>query len=110
MIADISVDQGGCIETTHPTSHSNPVYTVDGVIHYCVDNMPGIYPQTSTMALSNVTLPYVLELADMGIAGALQNDPALAKGVNVYRGEVTHAAVAESLDVPYKDLSQRLRP
>lgn len=110
VVADISVDQGGCVETTHPTSHSNPVYDVDGVIHYCVDNMPGIYPQTATMALSNVTLRYIAELADLGLIAALQQDPALARGVNVYRGQVTYRAVAESLDLPYKELSQSLRP
>ncbi len=110
VMADISVDQGGCVETTHPTSHSNPVYTVDGVIHYCVDNMPGTYPQTSTMALSNVTLHYVAELAGMGIPQALARDPALAKGVNVWRGHVTHPAVAESLGLAYKEVGACLQP
>lgn len=110
VVVDISVDQGGCIETSRPTSHSHPVYTAEGVIHYCVDNMPGIYPQTATLALSNVTLPYVLKLAGMGLSGALESDPALARGVNIYRGQVTHPAVAQSLTLPHRELSQVLRP
>lgn len=108
VVVDISVDQGGCIETSRPTSHSNPVYTVEGVIHYCVDNMPGIYPQTSTPAFSNVVLPYVLKLAGMGIPQALEKDPPLARGVNIYRGQVTHPAVAQALGLPYRELHQIL--
>lgn len=106
VVADISIDQGGCIETSRPTSHSHPVYTAEGVIHYCVDNMPGVYPQSSTLALSNVILPYVLKLAEMGVMKAVESDAPLAKGVNIYRGHLTHPAVAESLGLPYSELDQ----
>lgn len=96
VVIDVSVDQGGCIETSHPTTHSDPVFLVDGVIHYCVANMPGAVPRTSTYALSNATLPYVVKLAQMGFGKAVQTDPALAKGVNTYRGQVTYGSVAEA--------------
>ena len=96
VIVDVAVDQGGCCETTRPTTHSDPVYTVDGVLHYCVTNMPGIVPHTSTRALTNVTLPYVVRLAAEGVGKAIQSDPGLAKGVNVMNGKVTCQAVAES--------------
>ncbi len=96
VVIDVAIDQGGCIETAKPTSHSDPIYTVDGVIHYCVTNMPGAVPRTSTFALSNVTLPYALELADLGLDEAIARDPVLAKGVNVLDGRVTYAAVAEA--------------
>ncbi len=96
VVIDVAIDQGGCIETAKPTSHSDPIYTVDGVIHYCVTNMPGAVPRTSTFALSNVTLPYALELADLGLDEAITRDPVLAKGVNVLDGRVTYAAVAEA--------------
>jgi len=100
VIVDVDVDQGGCAETTRPTSHSNPTYLVDGVVHYCVPNMPGAVPRTSTFALSNATLPYVLELANKGFLEAVKADPALARGVNVYQGRVTYPAVAEAFDLP----------
>ena len=96
VIIDISVDQGGCFETTRMTTHSHPTYEVDGVIHYCVGNMPGAFPHTSTYALTNATLPYVLALAEHGLAGALSRVPALRPGVNVYAGQVTSAPVAEA--------------
>jgi alanine dehydrogenase len=96
VIVDVAVDQGGCMETTHPTTHSNPTYFVDGVLHYCVANMPGAVPRTSTFALTNVTLPYVKRIAEKGFAGAISDDPALAKGVNVYQGKITCAPVAQS--------------
>ncbi len=96
VVIDVAIDQGGCIETAKPTSHSDPIYTVDGVIHYCVTNMPGAVPRTSTFALSNVTLPYALELADLGLDEAITRDPVLGKGVNVLDGRVTYAAVAEA--------------
>jgi alanine dehydrogenase len=105
VIVDVAIDQGGCIETCKPTSHSNPTYIVDGVIHYCVTNMPGAVPRTSTFALSNVTLPYGLKLADQGIA-AVATDPALAKGVNAYQGKVTYAAVAESFGMEYTPIEK----
>lgn len=108
VMVDVAIDQGGCFETSHPTSHSDPTFTVDGVIHYCVTNMPGAVPRTSTFALSNVTLPYGLALADRGLVGATLHDPALAKGVNVYNGQITHAGVAEALGLPYVELQSAL--
>jgi alanine dehydrogenase len=106
VLVDVAVDQGGCAETTHPTTHSNPTYVVDGVIHYCVANMPGAVARTSTYALTNATLPYALRIANQGIKQAVAGDPALAKGVNVHRGVVTHPAVAESLNLPYTPLTK----
>ncbi len=100
VIVDVAIDQGGCVETARPTSHSDPIYNVDGVIHYCVTNMPGAMPRTSTMALSNVTLPYGLALAGRGL-DALRDDDALLLGLNTYQGKVTYAAVAEAFDVDY---------
>jgi len=96
VIVDVSVDQGGCCETTRATTHSDPVYTVDGVLHYCVANMPGIVPRTSTYALTNVTFPYVLRLASQTIEGAIRSDPGFAKGVNLRDGQVTCRGVAEA--------------
>jgi alanine dehydrogenase len=96
VIVDVSIDQGGCVETARPTSHSNPVYVDQGVIHYCVTNMPGAYPRTSTVALTTATLPYVRRLADRGLA-ALGEDPGLARGVNAHAGAITCRAVAEGL-------------
>ena len=94
VIVDVAVDQGGCIETTHPTTHSNPTYYVEGVLHYCVANMPGAVPRTSTFALTNATLPYALKLANQGFLAAIANDPGLRAGVNTYAGKLTYAAVA----------------
>jgi alanine dehydrogenase len=102
VVVDVAIDQGGCIETAHPTSHSEPTYLVDGVIHYCVTNMPGAVPRTSTLALSNVTLLYALELADLGLEKAAEIDPALAKGINVLNGVVTYQAVADAFGLPYQ--------
>jgi len=96
VIVDVAVDQGGCIETSKPTTHSNPVYTVDGVLHYCVANMPGIVPRTSTHALTNATLPYLLRLASSGVGTAVGADAGLAKGVNLLQGRVTCRGVAEA--------------
>jgi len=96
VVVDVAVDQGGCIETTHATTHSNPVYVVDGVVHYCVANMPGAVPRTSTYALSNATLPYTVKLANLGAEAAVRADPALAKGVNTYRGEITYPGVSDA--------------
>lgn len=101
VIADVAVDQGGCVETIHATTHSDPTYIVDGVVHYGVANMPGAVPRTSTLALSNATLPYVLRLARRGAEGAMAADPGLTKGLNVYRGQVTYAAVAECFNLPF---------
>jgi alanine dehydrogenase len=96
VVVDVAVDQGGCFETTHATTHSDPVYTVDGVIHYCVANMPGAVPRTSTIALTNATLPFVRMIANMGFQKAIADSPSLAEGVNVYQGRITYRAVADS--------------
>jgi alanine dehydrogenase len=96
VLVDVSIDQGGCFETSRPTTHANPTFEVDGIIHYCVANMPGAVPTTSAQALNNATLPFVMKLADKGLA-ALDDDPHLAAGLNVRRGEITHEAVAASL-------------
>jgi len=96
VIVDVAVDQGGCIETTKPTTHSDPVYIVDRVLHYCVPNMPGIVPRTSTRALANATLPYLLKLASSGVGAAVGADAGLAKGVNLLQGKVTCRGVADA--------------
>jgi alanine dehydrogenase len=101
VLVDVSIDQGGCFETSRPTTHSDPVYEVDGVTHYCVANMPGAVPVTSTFALTNATLPYVLALADHGLEGGIEKMPGLKPGVNVMDGKVTHEAVAEGTGLPY---------
>jgi alanine dehydrogenase len=107
VLVDVSIDQGGCFETSRPTTHSDPTYEVDGVLHYCVANMPGAVPITSTYALTNATLPYVLALADHGV-GAFARDPGLRLGVNVAGGQVTHAAVAQSLDMPLTPVDEAI--
>jgi alanine dehydrogenase len=104
VVIDVSVDQGGCVETIRPTKHSDPIYFVDGILHYGVTNMPGAVPRTSTAALSNATLPYVVKLASLGIPGALASNPDLARGVNVHRGNVTYRAVAEAFGIEYRPL------
>jgi len=101
VLVDIAIDQGGCFATSRPTTHANPTYVVDGVVHYCVTNIPGAVPRTSTLALTNATLPYIKKLAALGATRALLEDAHLANGLNVYRGEVTHPAVAESLGLRY---------
>lgn len=108
VAVDVAVDQGGCFETTKPTTHAEPVYEVDEVVHYCVANMPGAVPRTSTFALNNATLPYARALANKGFEKAIQDDPGLAEGVNTYRGHITYQAVAESQDKPYKALDELL--
>jgi alanine dehydrogenase len=108
VICDVAIDQGGSAETSHPTTHSEPVYVVDGVTHYCVANMPGAVPITSTKALTNVTLPYVEAVADHGLAAAVARDPALARGVNVLDGKVTYEAVAEAHNLDYHPLEDVL--
>ena len=102
VMVDIAIDQGGCFETSHATTHEDPVFEVDGVIHYCVANMPGAVARTSAFALNNATLPFALRLAGMGAEAAMQADPHLAAGLNVYRGTITHRAVAEALDLPFE--------
>ncbi|MCS4504554.1 alanine dehydrogenase [Arhodomonas aquaeolei] len=101
VLVDVAIDQGGCFETSHPTTHDEPTFVVDGVVHYCVANMPGAVPRTSTLALNNVTLPYALALADKGFPQALAEDPHLLDGLNVCRGHVTYRAVAEELGYRY---------
>jgi alanine dehydrogenase len=102
VLVDIAIDQGGCFETSHPTTHENPVFEVDGVIHYCVANMPGAVARTSAFALNNATLPFVLKLAKLGAEKAMQADPHLANGLNVSAGKIRHQAVAEALDLPFE--------
>ncbi|MDZ4677148.1 MAG: alanine dehydrogenase [Oligoflexia bacterium] len=104
VVVDIAVDQGGCIETCRPTSHKDPTFEVDGVIHYCVPNMPGVFSRTSTYALTNVTLKYAIMLANLGVEEACAKDKALYKGVNVYRGKVVYEQVARDLGLPYEPL------
>lgn len=104
VVVDVSVDQGGCIETCKPTSHDNPTFTIDGVIHYCVANMPGAVARTSTYALTNVTLRYALMLANMGFKEAVSKDRALYKGINVYNGKVAYLQVAKDLGLPYEEV------
>src|SRR5918911_657828 len=107
-IVDVAVDQGGCIETTHPTTHSDPTYYVEGVLHYCVANMPGAVPRTSTFALTNATLPYVLKLANRGFVEAIRHDHGLKEGVNTFSGHCTYEAVAVAQSISYTPLDQML--
>jgi len=106
VIVDVAVDQGGCIETTHPTSHSQPTFLVDGVLHYCVPNIPGAVPRTSTYGLSNATLPYAVKLANKGFLQAVKENAALAKGVNTYQGHIIYKAVADAFGMEYRDLNE----
>ena len=108
VLVDVAIDQGGCAETSRPTTHDDPIYTVDGIIHYCVANMPGAVPITSTRALTNVTLPYVEMLADYGVVDAIGRDPELARGVNVLGGRITYEAVAEAHGLEYTPLDDAL--
>ncbi len=101
VLVDVAIDQGGCFETSRPTTHKNPIYTVDGVVHYCVANMPGAVPKTSTIALTNATLPYALEIADKGWKRAMKENPEIAKGANVVRGAITHPGVADAFGLAY---------
>jgi alanine dehydrogenase len=102
VLVDIAIDQGGCFETSRPTTHAEPTYVLDGVIHYCVTNMPGAVPRTSTFALTNATLPYVKSLADLGWNAAISKDIGLARGLNVHAGQLTHEAVASALGMDYR--------
>jgi alanine dehydrogenase len=108
VIIDVAVDQGGCIETTRPTTHSAPTFEVDGVVHYCVSNMPGAVPRTSTRALTNATLPFLLKIAQRGFRDAAAGDPDLRAGVNTHAGQVTHEAVARSQGLPHTPLESLL--
>ena len=107
-LVDVAIDQGGCFETSHATTHDEPVFTVDGIVHYCVANMPGAVPITSTKALTNVTLPYVEAIANKGLRQAISDDPALAKGVNVLAGKVTYQAVADAHGLGHTPLAEAL--
>jgi len=109
VIVDVAVDQGGCVETIHPTTHHDPVYTVSGVIHYAVANMPGGVPRTSTLALTNATLPYAVALASKGWKKACQDDAALKRGVNAVEGHVTYQGVADAFGVPCKNVDTFLK-
>jgi len=109
VIVDVAIDQGGCAETSRPTTHSNPTYVVDDVVHYCVTNMPGAVARTSTFALNNMTLPFVLTLAEEGARRALGEDLHLRNGLNVYDGMVTHRAVADALKLKYTPAEAALR-
>jgi alanine dehydrogenase len=108
VLVDVAIDQGGCFETSHATTHDDPIFEVDGIVHYCVANMPGAVPVTSTKALTNVTLPYVEALANRGIAAAVTSDPTLGRGVNVVNGKVTYEAVAGAHGLPYTPLAEVL--
>ncbi len=109
VLVDISIDQGGCFETSRPTTHAEPTYVIDGVIHYCVTNMPGAVPRTSTFALNNATLPFAVKLANLGWRAALQADPHLANGLNVHAGKVTNQAVAHDLGYEYTPVADVLK-
>ena len=109
VIVDVAIDQGGCCETSKPTTHQDPTYVVDGVTHYCVANMPGAVPKTSSVALGNATLPYVVQLANHGYKKALLNDPHLMNGLNVCHGQVTHQAVAQSLNLEYTSAKELMQ-
>jgi alanine dehydrogenase len=108
VLVDVAIDQGGCFETSRPTTHTNPTYVVDGVVHYCVANMPGGVPRTSTYALNNATLPYVLALAGQGFREAMKRDPHLLAGLNVHEGKVTNRPVAEALGLSFEDPARAL--
>ena len=107
-LVDVAIDQGGCFETSHPTTHSDPVYIVDGIVHYCVSNMPGAVPITSTAGLTNVTLPYVEQIADFGVREAIARSRPLGRGVNVFEGKLTYEAVAEAHGLEYSPLDEVL--
>ncbi|EQB07814.1 alanine dehydrogenase [Sphingobium quisquiliarum P25] len=108
VLVDVAIDQGGCFETSHPTTHADPTYVVDGIVHYCVANMPGAVARTSTYALNNVTLPHALRIADLGWKEALRADSHLLDGLNVWDGKVTYRAVAEALDLPHTPAEQAI--
>jgi alanine dehydrogenase len=107
VLVDVAIDQGGCFATSRPTTHQEPTYTEEGVVHYCVANIPSAVGRTSTLGLTNATLAYIIRLADEGIA-ALQKDPGFCAGLNVYRGHITHAGVAEAFDLPFSEATRLL--
>jgi len=105
VVVDVAIDQGGCLETSHATTHTDPVYYVDGVLHYCVSNMPAAVPHTSTFGLTNATFPYLLALANKGLEGACESSQAICEGVNTYQGSITYPAVAESQGKQWKAIT-----
>ncbi|MFQ5751988.1 MAG: alanine dehydrogenase, partial [bacterium] len=109
VIVDVAVDQGGCVETIKPTTHENPIYEVEGVVHYGVANMPGGVPMTSTIALTNATLPYVIQIANLGFPKAAKMNPEISKGVNIVNGNVTFKGVAEAFALPYTSIKEVLK-
>jgi len=108
VLVDVAIDQGGCFETSKATTHGNPIYTVDGVVHYCVANMPGAVPRTSTMALTNATLPYAVEIANKGWKAAMQKNSDIKLGANVIDGKVTYRAVADAFGLDYTPIDDLL--
>jgi alanine dehydrogenase len=106
---DVAIDQGGCFETSKPTTHAKPIYEVEGVVHYCVANMPGAVPKTSTLALTNATLPYAVEIASKGWKKAMQENPEIKLGANVVKGEVTYQGVADAFGLKYTPVDQLLK-
>jgi alanine dehydrogenase len=110
VIVDVAIDQGGCVETARPTTHDDPIYEVDGIIHYCVANMPGAVSMTSTIALTNATLPYALQIADKGIERSARDNPEIAKGINIMAGKVTYPGVAEAFGLKYTPLEKVMGP
>jgi alanine dehydrogenase len=108
VLVDVAIDQGGCFETSHPTTHKDPTFVVDDVVHYCVANMPGAVAKTSTLALTNATLPYAVTLADKGWKKAMQDSREIALGANVIDGEITYKGVAEAFDMPYAGVEKFL--
>jgi len=108
VIVDVAVDQGGCVETSRPTTHEDPVFIIDDVVHYCVANMPGAVPYTSTVALTNVTLPYVLKLAEKGWEKACQDHLDLQKGLSIIKGEVVYEEISQAFDLPFKPVAEFL--
>ena len=109
VIVDVAIDQGGCVETSKPTTHANPTYIVDDVVHYCVANMPGGVPRTSTMALNKATLPLLLKLADQGYKKTLQDNKNYLAGLNVYKGQITYKGVSDALNLKYYSASDIIR-
>jgi alanine dehydrogenase len=105
---DVAIDQGGCFETSKPTTHNNPIYTVDGVVHYCVANMPGAVPKTSTLALTNATLPYAVEIANKGWKKAMKENPEIRCGANVVKGKITYKGVAEAFGLKLTSIDSLL--
>jgi len=108
VLVDVAIDQGGCFATSRPTTHAEPTYVLHGVVHYCVANMPGAVARTSTFALNNATLPFIVALADKGLKRALTEDPHLLNGLNLHRSRITHSAVATALSLPYLKPEQAL--